>query len=1338
MTDVTGRSGGTGRLCAAVALLAMIALPPAARAEAPANAVTVVRPGAMGGWSVVNVDPANGTESPQATPKGTRGELTDGPAPVPAGLGSLRQVLGAPGESQRVEHSMLNGHAIADLNDLSYSTYVHSSGGGVATLVQILVDLNADGRFRLTEDDVLTFEPVYQTAGARGDAVPNQCAGIPTCVGLSVWQRWDADVGGWWSYRAGNYGPPLVTLDHYQAQYPSARVATDVPGLRLSAGGGAAGWNGFDGHLDRVAVDGTEFDFESMFLIADCSRSADDIALIQSKVDTAPAGYAVRLRGACDVAAAAPHGGTTTSIDAAAVVLRANAPAQKLVIESDGAPGSAAVIGSGTQTAFFVPPGSSDITIRGLSFSNLARPIVVASSINVTIGSVGSETPDPSGNRIAGGAGMDSAILAVATPASVTVAFGVAGSRSATYPASPALAGLTVAGNRISYDALGVPDAAHSMVAIDVRQAAGATASGIAIRRNAAWFATNELRSFDINAVRVQAAVAGAISGVTVQSNSLGRPEDVGGSAPPTSAGGRAGILIQRVANARVTANTIRARMSVTPTPVPGGGIVIAETSDATVDGNRIWMLVEPGTEAADLGAIGVVDDLDLLLGGAGGPAASTRVSIVDNTIGEPGSGAHRGLLIAGSSWVDARRNNVRFSSGAALAIAADVEGAGGVTLPQSVAASILCANTLDGVLDDPNQVAVDNPTATTGSNFPGGSLIPGNAECADPGISFVETAGSTSPVEGGASDTYTVVLDARPRADVGITITGGGQAQATPASLTFTPATWAISQTVTVSAVQDAIPEGTHLQALTHQAQSSDPDYVFVRTLLVTILDDDPGSVVLIESGGSTVVAEGGANDTYTLALGSRPSADVRIATAGGTQLAVSPPSVLFTQADWSVPKTLTVVAVDDRLREGPHLGALTHRAFSPDPNFEGRPVPGLVAAITDNDVPAAPVILIPTEGSTVRQSSLILTGTGEPQATLEVTEGATLVGTATISGQGRWSVGPVIFAEGPHAIAATQVDRNGFRSAPATRSFRVDLTPPAPPVIVEPAEGAVLLFANVPVRGTAEPFGTVVLTEGSLVRTTTAGSSGDWQVTILFPAGEHAIVATVFDGAGNPGPSSPVRRFRVDADGIPPAAPIIDSPAEGAIVAQSRTGPGGETLPGFSLSGRTEPRARLEIWEGSQPVTSGTADSNGVFDIGLSLPESRTWRLSVRAIDTSFNRGPFAAPRTLNVDGIRPTVSIRRPSGQALITIVLPAEDVVTFGAASDNFGIASVTVTYTDLFGRSITRPAAVCCLKDAAYEWTDNAPLAPGLYRVRAVSIDLAGNESRPSNAQILRL
>lgn len=147
-------------------------------------------------------------------------------------------------------------------------------------------------------------------------------------------------------------------------------------------------------------------------------------------------------------------------------------------------------------------------------------------------------------------------------------------------------------------------------------------------------------------------------------------------------------------------------------------------------------------------------------------------------------------------------------------------------------------------------------------------------------GVSITESGGSTSAAEGGAGDTYTVVLTFAPTANVTITLSPGAQATATPSPLTFTtgacpgPGNWCTAQTVTVGAVDDAAVEGAHTGTITHTAASGDAGYngIAIGNVTVNITDNDgPSPIYLFKSATTTTGAIGGRTGANTLCTTAR-----------------------------------------------------------------------------------------------------------------------------------------------------------------------------------------------------------------------------------------------------------------------------------------------------------------------------------------------------------------------------------------------------------------------------------------------------------------------------------
>ncbi|MBN1844951.1 MAG: hypothetical protein JW810_04665 [Sedimentisphaerales bacterium] len=103
---------------------------------------------------------------------------------------------------------------------------------------------------------------------------------------------------------------------------------------------------------------------------------------------------------------------------------------------------------------------------------------------------------------------------------------------------------------------------------------------------------------------------------------------------------------------------------------------------------------------------------------------------------------------------------------------------------------------------------------------------------------------------QGPTSDTYFVRLLFEPAASVtinietdGQTVVDTGSGAATTGQLLFTTTNWGTEQPVTVTAVDDAVFEGTHLSTINHHSTSADPDSNNLdRNWDVTVEDNDCG----------------------------------------------------------------------------------------------------------------------------------------------------------------------------------------------------------------------------------------------------------------------------------------------------------------------------------------------------------------------------------------------------------------------------------------------------------------------------------------------------------------
>ena len=287
-------------------------------------------------------------------------------------------------------------------------------------------------------------------------------------------------------------------------------------------------------------------------------------------------------------------------------------------------------------------------------------------------------------------------------------------------------------------------------------------------------------------------------------------------------------------------------------------------------------------------------------------------------------------------------------------------------------------------------------------------------------------TAGvSVSPTtinvaEGGATDSYDIVLTSEPSSTVVITSAGDGQCTVTSgASLTFNASNWSTPQTVGVSANDDSAVEGVHTCTIT---VSLDTGNTTAAEYLSPVYDPsdvsgnitDNDSAPVYTAGVSVTpttinIAEGGSAGSYTLVLNSVPSDNVILNSAATTgQCSVTSGSqVTFTPSNWNVAQTVNVLATDDSDVEGTHtcVIAVSVDGSTPAAEYGSYNPSDVTANITDNDpsytpgMTVAPTSVNITEGGTQADVGVVLTSPPASNVVVNVASNNTAQCTVSLS---------------------------------------------------------------------------------------------------------------------------------------------------------------------------------------------------------------------------------------------------------------------------------------------------------------------------------------------------
>ncbi|MBK8067591.1 MAG: DUF11 domain-containing protein [Rhodanobacteraceae bacterium] len=197
-------------------------------------------------------------------------------------------------------------------------------------------------------------------------------------------------------------------------------------------------------------------------------------------------------------------------------------------------------------------------------------------------------------------------------------------------------------------------------------------------------------------------------------------------------------------------------------------------------------------------------------------------------------------------------------------------------------------------------------------------------------GVILAESDGSTAVTEGGATDTYTLVLRSQPTADVTVAINPNAQLTMAP-SVTFTPANWNVPRTVTVTATNDTVVEGTHSAGVSHSVTSADASYngLSVAAVTATISDNDTAEIILASSGfsvvegavfspGATLKVTANGAPGGTIAAQVVATMNLTLGTAGAADVAVSGSFVFPAGSSHdTVANSAEASVTDDRLVE-------------------------------------------------------------------------------------------------------------------------------------------------------------------------------------------------------------------------------------------------------------------------------------------------------------------------------------------------------------------------------------------------------------------------------------
>ncbi len=278
---------------------------------------------------------------------------------------------------------------------------------------------------------------------------------------------------------------------------------------------------------------------------------------------------------------------------------------------------------------------------------------------------------------------------------------------------------------------------------------------------------------------------------------------------------------------------------------------------------------------------------------------------------------------------------------------------------PQTVTVS--AAQDAD-LTDDTGQVV---HTAAGASEYAGLEATAALSAADDDSAALVLSASALTLLEGGDGQSWTVKLNAQPSGAVRVAIASdNADVTVSTAVLAFTTSDWNSAQTVTARAAHDSDATNDTGVTLTHTAHTAAVGgFDGVTAALSASVTDRAPSLAI---GAASVSPSEGGQASYTVKLGTRPSATVYVAVghSGDADIQAAPASLEFRPDDWNAAQTVTVRAAQDADFVD-DAAVLTHTASGGA--YAGLAGENVAVSVTDDDAPGVSVAGSTTDDASV-----------------------------------------------------------------------------------------------------------------------------------------------------------------------------------------------------------------------------------------------------------------------------------------------------------------------------------------------------------------------------------
>jgi large repetitive protein len=331
-------------------------------------------------------------------------------------------------------------------------------------------------------------------------------------------------------------------------------------------------------------------------------------------------------------------------------------------------------------------------------------------------------------------------------------------------------------------------------------------------------------------------------------------------------------------------------------------------------------------------------------------------------------------------------------------------------------------------------------------------------------------------------------------------------------------------------------------------------------------------------------------------------------------------------------------------------------------------------------------------------------LTGTADAGGHVTISNGATVLGTATAGVSGTWSFTPSL-ADGSYTLTAAETDAAG-NTGSTTLALTLETSAPTPTIALVSDTGASSsdgITSNAALTGTAIAAGTVVLIRngGTELGFVTAGVGGTWSFTPTLADGSYTLTALETDTAGNIG--STTLAVTLETSATPPTVALVSD--TGASASDHITS-------SDALSGTAEAGSIVRIKHGGTVLGTATAGISGAWSFTPTLSDGG-YVLTAQEETPAGNVASATLSLTLETTAIAPTAALVSDTG-------VSSSDGITSDPAL--IGTAEVGSVVTISNGATVLGTATT----GVSGTWSFTPTLIDGSYTLTASELTPAGN------------